>query len=92
MPTNNEWEQLRLLVASEIPSFKANLNKGRRILRAIEMDICILERLNFTPADMVQLTQLKPSNISMMRKRLNENIFNDQPDTKLFHNNIMAIV
>lgn len=92
VPTNDEWEQLRLLVASEIPSFKADLNKGRRILRAIEMDICILERLNFTPADMVQLTQLKPSNISMMRKRLNENIFNDQPDTKLFHNNIMAIV
>ena len=73
MPSYQDMKELRLYIAEVVPNFYVFLNTCN--LTQEEMDICILTRLHFQPAQIHQFTGLTVAYISVIRKRLHQKIF-----------------
>jgi len=73
MPSYHDMKELRSYIAEVVPNFYVFLNTCN--LTEEEMDICILTRLRFQPAQIHQFTGLTVSHISVIRKRLHQKIF-----------------
>lgn len=73
MPSYQDMKELRSYIADVAPNFYVLLNTCN--LTQEEMDICILTRLRFQPAQIHQFTGLTVAYISVIRKRLHQKIF-----------------
>lgn len=76
--TNEEWEELRQMVARQLPQFHAVVNAPQNNLRLEEYDICILVRLFFTPSEIGILTNQSIQYVSMKRSRMLQKIFHQK--------------
>ncbi len=74
-PTNADWDQLRMLVEREIPSFRKTLKVDELSLTEMDYDVCLMVRVHLLPIEMSKLKQCTPSHISNIRKRLLLRIF-----------------
>lgn len=72
-PSYQDWKELRSYIAQKAPNFYVSLNSCN--LTQEEMDICILTRLRFQPAQIHYFTGLTVAHISVIRKRLHQKIF-----------------
>lgn len=90
-PTSKDWNELRALIDTEIPSFYATLNGNGYKLRQDEYDICILIRLGFAPYELCSLTGKSSSYMSMTRQRMLKKIFNVSGKPKDFDRRVSEI-
>ena len=67
--TSEEWEMLRELISPAFPTFFTRLY-SLHTPNENELHVCILLKIEFRPADIARLLQLKPESISSIRKRL----------------------
>jgi len=70
MVSEKDFNELKNLINTEIPTFYNEMNPPHCILRPNEYEICILIRLKFRPADICKLTGVKEAYISNLRKRI----------------------
>lgn len=67
--TSEEWEMLKELISPAFPTFFTRLY-SLHTPNENELHVCILLKIEFRPADIARLLQLKPESISSIRKRL----------------------
>lgn len=67
--TSEEWVLLKELTSPAFPTFFQRLY-SLHTLNENELHVCVLLKLQFRPADIARLLQLKPESISSIRKRL----------------------
>ena len=72
-PSYSDWKELRSFVAEKAPQFYELVNASN--LTSDEVDICILIRLHFLPAQIHCFTGLTVAHISVIRKRLLHKVF-----------------
>lgn len=73
----DEWEPLKALVCPAYPNFFERLY-SLHTPNENELHVCILLKLQFRPADIARLLQLKPESISSIRKRLYQKVTGDK--------------
>lgn len=71
--TSGEWDTLKNLMTPAYPTFFTRLN-FLHTPNENELHVCILIKLQFRPADIARLLQLKPETISSIRKRLYQKV------------------
>ena len=71
--TSGEWDILKNLMTPAYPTFLTRLN-FLHTPNENELHVCILIKLQFRPADIARLLQLKPETISSIRKRLYQKV------------------
>lgn len=72
--SQEEWKQLRDMIDQTLPGFHSTLYNAYQ-LKPSDYDICILDRLYFSPSEIAMLTGNGLSNISMKRTRMLEKLF-----------------
>lgn len=86
-----DWEDLRKMIDEKIPNFYSEMHAHNTQLQQRDYDLCILVRLYFTPSDIVALTGLSSSNISMKRIRLLKRIYGIDGSPEDFDKRIQSI-
>ncbi len=91
--TTSDHNDLIKLFEDLLPTFVPRLYELCGTIRREELDICLLERLGFTPKEMECLLGLKKTTLSSERARLAVKLFmEDTPSTKSFHSHIMNLL
>ena len=72
--SQEEWKQLRDMIDQTLPVFHSTLYNAYQ-LKPSDYDICMLDRLYFSPSEIAMLTGNGLSNISMKRTRMLEKLF-----------------
>ena len=72
--SQEEWKQLRDMIDQTLPGFHSTLYNAYQ-LKPSDFDICMLDRLYFSPSEIAMLTGNGLSNISMKRTRMLEKLF-----------------
>ena len=91
-PSYAEWEEIRLLVENEIPSFKGMVNSDELYpLSDMEYDVCIAVRVHLSPIEISKLKKCAPSTISKIRKKLLSVIFHKDGNSDDFDDEIRKI-
>ena len=75
LPTFEDWRDLKILINHEIPSFYDTLNVETFKLNDFEYDVCVLLRLQFSPANIAKLKKCTPAYITQIRKGIYKKIF-----------------
>ena len=75
IPTFEDWKELRILINHEIPTFYKTLNSGPNTLNYYEYDVCVLLRLQISPANIAKLKKCTPAYITQIRKGIYKKIF-----------------
>jgi hypothetical protein len=84
-----DWKTLSSYMKQENPVFIDFLNNNQ--LRDDEYRLCLLVRLYFSNSQICNVCELKPTHVSMMRKRLSVKLFNKELDPKEFDERIQLI-
>lgn len=74
IPDYQDWNELKLLVNHELPSFYDTL-VGAHNLNGFEYDVCMLLRIQVSPANIAKLKKCSPAYITQIRKAVYEKIF-----------------
>ena len=90
LPSKKDWENLKHLIDTEIPSFYAVVNH-HQTLKEQEYQICMLIRTNFQMSEICNLVGISSANLSMQRKRLLMKIFDVEGSAKDFDIKIREI-
>ena len=72
LPTFEDWREMKMLINHEIPSFYDTLGNN---LNDFEYDVCVLIRLQFTPANIAKMKKCSPSYITQIRRGIYKKIF-----------------
>ena len=80
---SNEWELLNKLIPPAFPKFFERLH-SLHTPNVNELHVCILLKLQFRPADIARLLELKPESISSIRKRLYLKVTGDKGAPELW--------
>ena len=75
LPTFEDWRDLKILINHEIPSFYDTLNAEANKLNDFEYDVCVLLRLQFSPANIAKLKKCTPAYITQIRRAVYKKIF-----------------
>ena len=75
LPTCEDWRDLKILINHEIPTFYETLNVEANCMNGFEYDVCVLLRLQFSPANIAKLKKCAPSYITQIRKTIYQKIF-----------------
>ena len=73
--TNDEWKELRETIEKAIPNFYETIHRAMANIKPSDYDICLLDRLYFSPSEIAILTGYGLSTITMKRVRLLEKLF-----------------
>ena len=74
VPTFEDWRNMKILINHEIPSFYGILVETNK-LNDFEYDVCVLLRLQFSPANIAKLKKCTPAYISQIRKGIYKKLF-----------------
>ena len=73
--TLDDWKLLHDMIDQKLPAFRTTLYSAQPGLKASDYDICVLDRLYFTPSEIAMLTGKNLSSITMKRVRLLDKLF-----------------
>ena len=73
--SQDEWKQLRETINQIIPGFQPTLYGKMPGIKLSDYDICMLDRLYFSPSEIAMLTGYGLSTITMKRVRLLDKLF-----------------
>ncbi len=73
--TQDEWKQLSEMIDRALPHFQSTLYGAYPSLKPSDYDICMLDRLCFSPSEIAMLTGYGLSTITMKRIRLLDKLF-----------------
>ncbi len=74
-PMDEDWVLLRKTIIGYLPLFWARLNSLSYKPNLKETEVCILVKLRFLPSEIGNLTGIKPSNLSNLRKKMLKKMF-----------------
>ena len=74
IPDYQDWNELKLLVNHELPSFYDTL-VGAHNLNSFEYDVCMLLRIQVSPANIAKLKKCSAAYITQIRKAVYKKIF-----------------
>lgn len=74
LPTFEDWRDLKILINHELPSFYGTLVEANK-LNVFEYDVCVLLRLQFSPANIAKLKKCTPAYITQIRKGVYKKLF-----------------
>lgn len=86
-----DWEQLSRMIDTNLPQFHSLINSSSSRLRVDEYRLCILVRLYFSPSEIANILSVKPSSVTMMRRRLHQKVFGATGSAKDFDRKIQLI-
>lgn len=89
--TSEEWELLKSLITPAYPLFFERLLSLHAAPNDNELHVCILLKLQFRPADIARLLELKPETISSIRKRLYRKVTNEDGAPELWDKIIYSL-
>ena len=89
--TAEEWELLKSLITPAYPLFFERLLSLHAAPNNNELHVCILLKLQFRPADIARLLELKPESISSIRKRLYRKVTNENGTPELWDKIIYSL-
>ena len=75
LPTFEDWRDLKVLINNEIPTFYNSLNVEANKLNDFEYDVCVLLRLQFSPANIAKLKKCTPAYITQIRRAIYKKLF-----------------
>lgn len=87
--TDDDWQELMLLVEQCMPSFYVKITEGN-VLSQDELRLAILTRLKFTPSDIVIIMEKSQARVSNLRQIVNKKLFSED-SSRTLNNNIMQI-
>ena len=90
IPTWEDWKEMKILVNHEIPSFYDILNAEGN-LNDFEYDVCVLLRLQFSPANIAKLKKCTPSYITQIRKSIYQKVFQKEGRAEDLDDYIMTL-
>lgn len=91
-PTFKDWQELRLLVEKEIPTFYQIVHSTLESpLSDMEYDVCLATRVQLSPIEISKLKQCSPSSITKIRKKLLQVIFMKDGNSEDFDKEIIKI-
>lgn len=90
-PTEEDWLALCNLVEQEIPGFHSALKTEDYTLTDSEYRISVLVRLHFKPSSIALFMDKDLSNISKIRQRLYQKLFQSEGSSKDFDKKILSI-
>ena len=73
--TLDDWKLLHDMIDRKLPAFRTTLYSAQPGLKASDYDVCVLDRLYFTPSEIAMLTGKSLSSITMKRVRLLGKLF-----------------
>ena len=73
--TLDDWNLLHDMIDRKLPAFRTTLYSAQPGLKASDYDVCVLDRLYFTPSEIAMLTGKSLSSITMKRVRLLDKLF-----------------
>ena len=73
--SHEEWQELKQMTDQELPTFRTTLYRNMPNLKQSDYDLCMLDRLYFSPSEIALLTGYSLSSVTMKRVRLLEKIF-----------------
>lgn len=85
-----DWEILKTLITSAYPKFFTRLN-FLHTPNENELHVCILIKLQFRPADIARLLQLKPETISSIRKRLYQKVTGEKGTSEQWDKIVLSL-
>lgn len=88
--TTRQWEELEEMANMQLASMVSMLQNSSISLTPQEHAVCILTRLEFSPAEQSILLGVSKQRITNLRSQINEKIFNDKSSKTLKRNLIMA--
>lgn len=77
-------KRLMITVHTDCPDFEERIKFKYPEIETIDLDICYLTKAGFSPGRISELVRIKPSNLSMRKKRLYEKICNEKCTGKDF--------
>ena len=77
VPTFEDWRNMKILINHEIPSFYGILVETNK-LNDFEYDVCVLLRLQFSPANIAKLKKCTPAYITQIRKGIYKKLFHKE--------------
>ena len=77
LPTFEDWRDLKILINHELPSFYSILVESNK-LNDFEYDVCVLLRLQFSPANIAKLKKCTPAYITQIRKGIYKKLFHKE--------------
>jgi hypothetical protein len=83
-PSKELWLEFSELVNDSFPDFYTKVNSGHMVLNDTEYKICMLTKAKFKPFEICNLLDLKPANVSLIRSRLMNKVFNKNGSGKDF--------
>lgn len=89
--TAEEWELLKNLITPAYPLFFERLFSLHATPNDNELHVCILLKLQFRPADIGRLLELKPETISSIRKRLYRKVTGEDGVPELWNKIIYSL-
>ena len=90
-PAPNDWRELNILINHEIPSFYGTLNVETNQLNDFEYDVCLLLRLQFSPANIAKLKKCTPAYITQIRKGVYRKIFQKEGQAENLDEYILSL-
>ena len=93
IPTGQEWAELQSLVIQLYPSFIEKLRQDIPSISEIELHVCMLVKMKFSPSAISVLTSHEKSSISNIRRRIYSKVHQDCQDvsTKMADEWIMGL-
>ena len=90
LPEPQDWSELKQLINQELPSFYNEL-VGTHGLNGFEYDVCMLLRIQITPANIAKLKKCSAPYITQIRKALYEKIFQEAAPAEELDNYINSL-
>ncbi len=90
-PTLNDWDEMEDMLSELDAHFLEWLNKREAHICTKEYRLCVLIRLGFIPTEMAILLATSRSNVTNMRSRLTEKLFDKKGSAAYFDNLISTV-
>ena len=90
LPEPQDWSELKQLINQELPSFYNEL-VGTHGLNGFEYDVCMLLRIQISPANIAKLKKCSAPYITQIRKGIYEKIFQEAAPAEELDNYINSL-
>ncbi len=87
----NDWKELEKLLFDEFPSFKLKMMAVKNSILIDDYQLCLLARVRFTPSEIGNILGVKPSNVTMKRKRMLNALFDKIGNAKEFDKLLLSL-
>lgn len=87
----NDWKELEKLLFDEFPSFKLKMMAVKNSILIDDYQLCLLARVRFTPSENGNILGVKPSNVTMKRKRMLNALFDKIGNAKEFDKLLLSL-